>query len=212
VLWLSDAERYLMRVEGSRVEEAGGPPVEQRLYGVVVEGAVVRVVSIPVERETDKLIYFRHGGEIFCGRTSVHKKRDAANIHTSARAALEAHVANLRAGLASLAERAERYESQIEAATRLADEADGEGFEGRTEQRRLFSQIEARALRIGDLLARDAAGAYLLRVDKLEPGRSHVAVTYTPLDPQMREGTMQRSETYELDAKLLRLVGRRIKS
>lgn len=201
-----------MRVEEARTNNTvGGETVEHRLYGVVAEGGCVRVVSIVVERETDKLIYFRHGGEIFCGRTHVHKRRDAANIHRSALAALEAYVANLRGALDRVAQQAERYESLIETATRLADEAEGEGFEGRAEQRRLFAQIESGALRIGDLLARDAAGAYLLRVDKLEPGDRHVAVTFTPLDPQMREGTMQRLETYELDAKVLRLVGRRKK-
>lgn len=183
-----------------------------RLYGVVVEGGCVRVSWIEIERETEKLIYFRHGGEVFPGRETVHKERDRASIFRSPRAALEAHVANLRDGLERLAERTASYESQIAAAARLADEADGEGFEGRAEMRRHFVQVEAGALRLGDLLARDAAGTYLLRVDGLEPGREDVAVTFTPLDPEMREGTMQRSETYAREDRVLRLVGRRARA
>jgi hypothetical protein len=201
-----------MRVEESRVEEAGVPQVEPRLYGVVAEGGVVRVVSIPIDRETERLIYFTHGGELFAGRTHVNKRRESSVIHRSPRAALEAYVENLRSALDRVAQQTERYESLIETATRLADEADGEGFEGRAEQRRLFAQVEARALRIGDLFARDAAGEHLLRVDMLEPGDGHVSVTFMPLDPQMREATMRRSTTYELEGKVLRLVGRRQKS
>lgn len=201
-----------MRVEETSVAEAGVPPAEQRLYGVVAEGGVVRVVSIPIERETERLIYFSHGGELFAGRTHVNKRRESSVIHRSPRAALEAYVENLRGALDRVAQQTERYESLIETATRLADEAEGEGFDGRAEQRRLFAQVAARALRIGDLIARDAVGDHLLRVDTLEPDERHITATFTPLDHQMREATMQRSTTYELDEKVLRLVGRRQKS
>lgn len=183
----------------------------QRLYGVVAEGGVVRLVSIPVERETEKLIYFRHGGEVFPGRETVHKVRDRGVIFRSERAALESYVESLRGGLDRLAQQAERYENLIEAATRLADEADGEGFEGRAETRRQFTQVSVGDLRIGDLIARDDAGEYLRRVDSLEPGGAFVRIGYTPLNPQMAEGSPVGSDLRRADEKVLRLVGRRMK-